>query len=65
MKNLICVTNKEMADKLAEMGYRYMIQQLSEDNIYTFVENERLFELLKDRQQFNKKFWYIDKRLRF
>ena len=66
MKKLICVTNKEMAEKLAVMGYRYMTQQLGTGEVYTFIENENLYELLNDdKKQFNKKHWYIDKRLRF
>lgn len=65
MKKLICVTNKEMANKLAELGYHFMVQHLNGRDIYTFIESENLFDLLGDKKQFNKNHWYIDKRLRF
>ena len=65
MRRMICVTNKTVAEKLAESGYRYMTQSRGDATVFTFLENEDLFELLSDRKQFDKKHWYVDKRLRF
>ena len=65
MKRMICVTNKDVAEKLSDMGFRYMKQYLNDTEIYTFIESEDLYQLLNDKRQFSKKHWYVDKRLRF
>ena len=65
LKRLICVTNKEMADKLVASGHRSMTQHINDRTVFTFLENESLFELVNDKKLFSKKHWYIDKRLRF
>ena len=65
MKRMICVTNKGVAEKLSDMGFRYMKQYLNDTEIYTFIESEDLYQLLSDKRQFSKKHWYVDKRLRF
>ena len=65
MKKMICVTNKNVADELAEMGFRHMTQNVNGCDVYTFVESEKLLDALSDKRRFSKEHWYMDKRLRF
>ena len=65
MKKMICVTSKNVADELAELGFRHMTRNVNGSDVYTFVESDRLIEVLSDRRKFSKENWYMDKRLRF
>lgn len=65
LNKMVCVVNKNTADKLAGMGYRYLKQTQNGAEVYMFMKSEDLLAILNNNKQFNKKHWYLDSHLKF
>ena len=66
MRRMICVTNKNVAEDLADQGFRYMLQYLNSDQeVYTFVETDELVKLLSDKRKYSKKDWFRNNKMMF
>ena len=66
VKKIICVTRKEIADQIAEeLSCKYMIQNLGETEVYSFIETDKLYKILSNKSKYSRKEWYYDNRLRF
>ena len=66
MKKIICITRKETADEIAEeISCKYMIQNLGNTEVYSFIETDKLHKILNDKSKYSRKEWYYDNRLKF
>lgn len=55
MKRMINVANKAKALELAEMGFKYTVQDTGSQKIYVFIETDKLREILNGKGKFSKK----------
>jgi len=66
MKRMVCVINKDVADELDDLGFRYMVQQLHDNQeVYTFIETDKLHKELNNKKKYSKRDWYYSNKMMF
>lgn len=64
MKNsLIKTINKEIATKLINNGFTYVVERVNSQMIYSFLYTKELEDFLRD--DFSKEDFFFEKKLRF
>lgn len=62
-QNLIKIVNPEVADKLAASGFSYITEQIGNQKMFVFTQNEQLMKLLYS--DFKKNDFFFENKLRF
>lgn len=66
MRKMICVVSEEVANDLADQGFRYMEQYINNDQkVYMFRESDKLHKILSDKRKYTRKDWFYNDKLLF
>lgn len=63
MKNLIKVVNPDAANQLVVLGFSYIEEQINNQKIYAFAENDEIQAILNGK--FSVSDFFVDNKIRF
>lgn len=63
MKNLIKVVNPDVANELVALGFSYIEEQINNQKIYAFTENNEIKAILN--RKFSVTDFFVDNKIRF
>lgn len=63
MKSLIKVVNPDAANKLVALGFSYIEEQINNQKIYAFAENDEIKAILNSK--FSVSDFFVDNKIRF
>ena len=65
MKKFVHVLDERKAQILIDAGFKCKIENIGDREVWTFIENDDLFHVLKDRRNFSKKDYFYSNVMKF